>query len=140
MSRSAPTSPAVATSASVAPASSGFGNSTVGNSGSGHRWEGTVVTDPNPEDRSTSSRVDPPTPWSGVYAIRSVRRAARTAASPVPSSPATAATYPPRAPWSRPAFAARGMRHAGDGCAATAASISRSAGGTICEPPARYSL
>jgi hypothetical protein len=71
--RSAPTRSAVSSRASVTPGSSGFGKATVGNAASGAACAETTCTSVKPARARASTAVSPPTPCSGVSAIRRVR-------------------------------------------------------------------
>lgn len=62
-----PSLSAVRIARSRAPASSGFGNDTVGKSGSGLTCSGTDVKSLMPTERHSSGKTRPPTPCKGVY-------------------------------------------------------------------------
>ena len=67
--KSAPTSRAFASAKSIAPGSSGFGNATVGKSGSGSACSLTKTKLGNPALANTFSTVSVPTPCIAVYTI-----------------------------------------------------------------------
>ena len=63
------------------PGCSGLGEVTVGKSGSGTAWDATTCTSVNPASANACTAAAPPTPCSGVSAIRSVRAVPRGSAA-----------------------------------------------------------
>ena len=122
----------------MAPGSSGFGNATVGKSGSGWAWAPTTAGDGRPARAKAPRRISSPTPCMGVYATR---RSTGTSEVRSPATPSRYAetTSSPRSEMRSSSREARG-RSATRSIEPMWSAISRSQGATIWAPSPAYTL